>query len=99
MFHLINLTEEDERSAREGNLEKKKFRCLRCGREFLTDRCHRICARCHKANRNKYQAPRGATYTLPDEEPVNGGNGGYGELVIYDSELIEDDCDDDYCDD
>ena len=36
-------------SIRQLNTEKKLFRCLKCGRQFRTDRCHRTCARCKKA--------------------------------------------------
>lgn len=25
-------------------------RCLKCGRKFITDRCHRICRKCTKEN-------------------------------------------------
>jgi len=30
------------------NREKKRRPCLRCGRMFDTDRCHRICPTCHR---------------------------------------------------
>ena len=36
-------------TARELNTLKKLFKCLKCGKPFRTDRCHRICARCKKA--------------------------------------------------
>ena len=28
------------------NRQKKMLSCLRCGKVFRTDRCHRICSRC-----------------------------------------------------
>lgn len=28
------------------NRQKKRLSCLRCGRKFRTDRCHRICPVC-----------------------------------------------------
>ena len=37
-------------SIREANKTKKKLSCLRCGRGMWTDRCHRVCARCHRRN-------------------------------------------------
>jgi hypothetical protein len=37
-------------SIREANTMKKALGCLRCGRRMWTDRCHRICRRCHRAN-------------------------------------------------
>jgi len=33
-------------NARTLNLRRKKLTCLRCGRRFWTDRCHRVCSRC-----------------------------------------------------
>ena len=36
---------------RNANLVRKRFTCLRCARLFWTDRCHRICARCHRLRR------------------------------------------------
>ena len=29
---------------------KKWLRCLGCGRQMWTDRCHRICAKCNSRN-------------------------------------------------
>ena len=54
----------DESSTRRLNLVKKWFRCLKCGGRMFTDRCHRICRKCHQRNektRNKHQ------YPLPNE--------------------------------
>lgn len=36
---------------RSANLVRKRLPCLRCSRLFWTDRCHRICARCHRLRR------------------------------------------------
>ncbi len=36
---------------RNSNLVRKRLPCLRCSRLFWTDRCHRICARCHRLRR------------------------------------------------
>jgi len=33
-------------SIRTSNLRKKKLPCLRCGKVFWTDRCHRVCKKC-----------------------------------------------------
>lgn len=33
-------------SVRSGNLKKRRLTCLRCGKLFWTDRCHRICKSC-----------------------------------------------------
>ncbi len=33
-----------------GNKWKAMKSCLKCGRKFLTDRCHRICRKCTKEN-------------------------------------------------
>lgn len=37
-------------NGRELNRVKKIMKCLRCGRDMLTDRCHRICAVCKRRN-------------------------------------------------
>lgn len=37
-------------STREANRTKKWLNCLRCGRKLFTDRCHRICPKCHQKN-------------------------------------------------
>ncbi len=36
---------------RSANLTRKRLPCLRCARLFWTDRCHRICAKCHRLRR------------------------------------------------
>ncbi|MDA0837234.1 MAG: hypothetical protein O3B01_19985 [Planctomycetota bacterium] len=36
-------------TVRELNAEKKLLSCLKCGKAFKTDRCHRTCTRCKKA--------------------------------------------------
>ena len=33
-------------SVRIENLKRRRLTCLRCGRVFWTDRCHRVCKRC-----------------------------------------------------
>jgi Zn finger protein HypA/HybF involved in hydrogenase expression len=45
--------------------------CLKCGRKFLTDRCHRICRKCTKENYdvvpvNKQSLLRGSEYFYND---------------------------------
>lgn len=35
---------------REANRSKKLLGCLKCGRTMYTDRCHRICPKCHQKN-------------------------------------------------
>lgn len=53
------LTEEESRSTRRKNLERKKLKCLGCGREIITDRCHRFCRVCQRRNRrNGYHLPK-----------------------------------------
>ena len=37
-------------TTREANLVKTRRRCLKCGKAMLTDRCHRICAKCAHTN-------------------------------------------------
>lgn len=34
---------------------KKHLPCLGCGKPMWTDRCHRICGKCHGANRGVAQ--------------------------------------------
>jgi len=41
-------------TARESNLEKKRRRCLKCNRKIISDRCHRLCARCRDDNANTF---------------------------------------------
>lgn len=51
--------DEEAESTRRKNLEKKKLRCLGCGREIYTDRCHRFCKVCQRRNkRNRYHLPK-----------------------------------------
>lgn len=48
-------------SIRELNREQKKMTCLGCGRQIVTDRCHRFCRICQRRNqRSKYYLPRTA---------------------------------------
>lgn len=44
-------------SVRTENLRKKKLTCLRCGRLFQTDRCHRVCRRCTADTREPFEKP------------------------------------------
>ena len=44
-------------STREENLKKRKLPCLKCGREMHTDRCHRVCRRCHRKKEEKGLTP------------------------------------------
>ena len=37
-------------TTRQANLTKTLRRCLKCGREMRTDRCHRLCVPCATAN-------------------------------------------------
>ncbi len=37
-------------TVKEANEVKKHRPCLRCGRMMFTDRCHRICKKCHRRN-------------------------------------------------
>ncbi|MBI2190761.1 MAG: hypothetical protein HYU36_02100 [Planctomycetes bacterium] len=40
-------------STRDANRTKKWRTCLKCGRRLYTDRCHRICPKCHQKNENE----------------------------------------------
>jgi hypothetical protein len=37
-------------SIRDANRAKKWLSCLKCGRPIYTDRCHRVCPKCHQKN-------------------------------------------------
>ena len=37
----------------DANTQKAHYTCLRCGRIMWTDRCHRICKRCQRRNREE----------------------------------------------
>jgi len=37
-------------TTRDLNKQKKKRKCLGCGREIWTDRCHRFCETCSRKN-------------------------------------------------
>lgn len=41
--------DKDDLSIRELNIQKKMLKCQVCGKLFLTDRCHRTCAKCKAA--------------------------------------------------
>lgn len=45
------LSEEECLSTRRLNVQRKKLRCLGCGRTMVTDRCHRFCGLCMRRNR------------------------------------------------
>ena len=44
-------------SIRSSNLQKRRLRCLRCGRPFWTDRCHRVCKKCTEDAREPFVRP------------------------------------------
>jgi len=44
-------------SIRSLNLQKRRLRCLRCGRLFWTDRCHRVCKKCTEDAREPFVRP------------------------------------------
>ena len=53
------LREEEARSTRNLNLARKKMKCLGCGKEIVTDRCHRFCRVCQRRNRrNGHHLPK-----------------------------------------
>ena len=45
------MKEDSPMDVRNANLVRKRLSCLRCSRLFWTDRCHRVCARCHRLRR------------------------------------------------
>ncbi len=45
---------------REANRSKKYLGCLKCGRKMYTDRCHRICPKCHQKNSKEGRIRRAA---------------------------------------
>lgn len=45
-------------SLRRANLTKKRRPCLKCGRKFWTDKCHRICRRCTRSNARQATPPK-----------------------------------------
>ena len=44
-------------NTRTANLARRKLPCLRCGQNFWTDRCHRICKRCNANAGNIFVKP------------------------------------------
>jgi uncharacterized OB-fold protein len=48
---------------REANRSKKYFGCLKCGRKMYTDRCHRICPKCHQKNSKEGRIRQAAVMT------------------------------------
>ena len=53
------------------NLERKKLKCLGCGRMMITNRCHRFCSACLRRNRrNQWHLPRQASIVLAGEPVV-----------------------------
>jgi Zn finger protein HypA/HybF involved in hydrogenase expression len=67
---------------RQLNLEKKAFRCLKCGRTFITDRCHRICARCKKAMFRYREGIRPVLVYATDMEVTGGARFDFDRLDI-----------------
>jgi hypothetical protein len=58
-YSMERLKEEDARTTRRLNLERKRLKCLGCGKVIVTDRCHRFCRVCQRRNRrNQYHLPR-----------------------------------------
>jgi Zn finger protein HypA/HybF involved in hydrogenase expression len=53
-----NYVPENGNSIIKADTEKKQLSCLRCNRMMATDRCHRICKKCHRANNATYDKPR-----------------------------------------
>ena len=43
---------------REANRIKKWMNCLKCDRRLFTDRCHRICPKCHQKNSKEGRIPQ-----------------------------------------
>jgi len=41
-------------TVKELNEQPKRLKCLRCQRVMETDRCHRICKKCHRHNNAQY---------------------------------------------
>ena len=68
---------------KESNKKRKWFGCLRCGRRMWTDRCHRICRKCHRRRVDDEYVRPAAPVSLPVTV------GGYG-LDVFD-ELTRDD--------
>ena len=42
---------EETLNDRQLNLQRKRLKCLGCGKEMMTDRCHRFCRVCQRRNR------------------------------------------------
>lgn len=47
-----------EMTIKDANAVKKWRSCLRCGKMMLTDRCHRICKKCHRRNNATHDKDR-----------------------------------------
>ena len=62
---------------REANRHKKWLNCLKCGRRIYTDRCHRICPKCHQKN-----AKEGRIRQIY----INSGRGGAGVESTHSAE-------------
>ena len=57
----------------EKNKERHQRKCLKCGRKFVTDRCHRICRKCTKENYDvtpvsRHELLRGSEFFYDDFE-------------------------------
>ena len=55
------------------NKGKDLRQCLKCGRKFITDRCHRICRKCTKENYevvpvSSFELLKGSEYYYDDFE-------------------------------
>ena len=47
----MNLAVTEDKTGRALNLKRKMLRCLGCGKEIYTDRCHRFCQKCKRRNK------------------------------------------------
>ena len=64
---------EDAQTKRNLNKEIKLLAYLKCGKEYRTDRCHRICRPCRRSNARdgNYQPP---THPDPSDTHYHGDN-------------------------
>ena len=57
--HPIPKVETPPQTTRRRNLERKRLKCLGCGRMMVTDRCHHFCRVCQRRNRRgQYYLPK-----------------------------------------
>jgi len=72
-------------SVRSENLKRRRLRCLRCGKHFWTDRCHRVCNRCYANSGEIFVRPAfsGEGISLLNDLPLVDG------LGIIDDETLD----------